>query len=165
MKDGDATDNLNQSNSDSSENGSPNDGLSPNQNFDETSQGNSASSGADGDDVSVAPLTAKTFTKAAANVAKTLALVNNADGIEAKIREDIKEAKKGQLVASQRDVAGEPSPEGQDVESWTKKVRKLNNKLDKHMTENEGLEQALRHHAGTYRSLADQLTKMADSLD
>lgn len=165
MKDGDDADSLNQSNSDNSEHGNANGGQSPNQNANAESLGNSASTDGGEDNNAGAQLTAKAFTKAAASVAKTLALVNNADGIEAKIREDIKEAKKGQLVASQRDVAGEPSPEGEDVESWTKKVRKLNNKLDKHMTENEGLEQALRQHAGTYRSLADQLNKMADSLD
>lgn len=110
-------------------------------------------------------LTVKMLTKAASTAAKTLSLTTSASAIEQEIREKIQEAKKGQLMASQRDVAGEASPVGEDVESWAKTVRKLNNKLDKHITANEDLGKSLRQHAENFKSISDSLLKLAEAHD
>lgn len=116
-------------------------------------------------DSATADLTPKMLSKAAALVGKTLLLTTSSTSIEAELREAIKKAKQGQLQASQRELEGESSPEGEDVESWVKLVRKLNNKLDKHMNANESLSKSLEDHAALYRQYADQLVELSKAYD
>lgn len=140
-------------------------------NIDDTAGASGQNLATDGDDQkgggndSPDGLTVKMLTKAASTAAKTLSLTTSATTIEQDIREKIQEAKKGQLMASQRDVAGEASPVGEDVESWAKTVRKLNNKLDKHITANEDLGKSLRQHAENFKSISDSLLKLAEAHD
>jgi len=133
----------------------------------DNSNGEQQSSNQDSDSSGSASsgLTPKMLTKAAALVSKTIALTTNSTNIEAELREAIKKAKQGQLLASQRELEGESSAEGEDVESWVKLVRKLNNKLDKHMDANESLAKTLENHAQQYRSFADSLTALSKAYD
>lgn len=110
-------------------------------------------------------LTPKSLTKMAALAAKTILLTTSASKIEEEIRESIKAAKKGQLLASQRELEGEPTPEGEDVESWVKLVRKLNNKLDKHITANEALGKTLEQHAANFKALSEGFLALAKAYE
>ncbi|NBA95283.1 hypothetical protein [Pseudomonas sp. R5(2019)] len=110
-------------------------------------------------------LTPKSLTKMAALAAKTIVLTTSASKIEEEIRESIKAAKKGQLLASQRELEGEPTPEGEDVESWVKLVRKLKNKLDKHITANEALGKTLEQHAANFKALSEGFLELAKAYE
>lgn len=107
----------------------------------------------------------KDITKAVSQAVKTLLLVTGAGQTEADMRQAIKEAKTGQLQASQRELAEEVSPEGEAVADWAKKVQKLNNKLDKHMDASQALETTLKEHAEYFTKLSEHFLSLAEKQD